>query len=220
MTDTTRGEGLETPACSTCSSIPDDLLVNTGRDGTFPAEVDRLLRLELGTRNDLYRCPACGALFEWEDLPQYYGSGNNDEERLTRLSPTQAATARALLDPEPGERDGPSTEPGGESLCERAFRTLPPGVLYEVLRHVGREHPHVFVGLLEPLVARLAVRGDHSLCDVITSYCGLHGDRLEELRRVLEAPRSGTSGSVDYLRETCAKRIAEVERYRPKLSGS
>jgi hypothetical protein len=101
MADTTRTDGPGAPTCTVCSGIPPDLLVNTGRDGTFPGEVRRLVQLDLGSSNDLYRCPECGALFEWEDLPQYYGSGNNDEERLTRLDSAQASTARDLLDPEP-----------------------------------------------------------------------------------------------------------------------
>jgi hypothetical protein len=33
-----------------------------------------------------HRCPDCGAYFVWEEYPQMYGSGNNDEERLIRVS--------------------------------------------------------------------------------------------------------------------------------------
>jgi hypothetical protein len=32
------------------------------------------------------RCPECGACFVWEEHPQMYGSGINDEERLIRVS--------------------------------------------------------------------------------------------------------------------------------------
>src|SRR5689334_12954443 len=84
--------------CEVCSVIPEEMWANTGRGDSLYPELGRLVRLNLDNGDDIYECPGCGALFEWEDLPQYYGSGNCDEERLTRLNPEQHLIVRALLD--------------------------------------------------------------------------------------------------------------------------
>lgn len=203
MADTTRTDGSDAPSCTTCSSIPSNLLVNTGRDETFPDEVRRLVWLEVGDSYDLRRCPECGALFEWEDMPQFYGSGNNDEERLTRLDPARASMARELLDPEPGARDD-------ALLYAQAFRTLSPGLVCEILRHLAYKNPRVFAGFLAPIVAQLAVESDFALVTIVTSYCGLRRDRLVELDRLLDAAGTEPSQSIAYLRKTCAERLAEA----------
>src|SRR4051794_36976638 len=79
--------------CPLCGELPDDLTVNTGRDEYFPTAFDKLIRVGIPSPgqgqlvgSQLYRCPACGMYFDWDDYPQVYGSGNCDEERLQRLS--------------------------------------------------------------------------------------------------------------------------------------
>lgn len=74
-------------SCSLCGSLPDDITVNTGRGFYLP---DATHKLELKGKGDvftqLYRCPGCGTYYERIDMPQFYGSGDNAEERLVRLS--------------------------------------------------------------------------------------------------------------------------------------
>ena len=53
--------------CSICVHIPPKLRANTGRDEYLPSTVDPLKRMELGYRSDedLWRCPECGAIYEY-----------------------------------------------------------------------------------------------------------------------------------------------------------
>jgi hypothetical protein len=195
--------------CEMCSSIPSDLWANTGRGESLYPEIEPLVRLDLDTRNDLYACPGCEALFEWSDLSQLSGSGNNDEERLTRLTPEQAAIARALLDPDPGERDG-------EQLLERAFRVLSHEIVCNILSYRAGRRKEAFAALVGPLVARLMSKSGAGLFDVIRKYCGYDRERLAEVLRLLDAGGPDASRSAQYLRESCAERLEQANRFRPK----
>ena len=201
----TRSNTSDVQKCTLCSVIPSDLLINTGRGETFPTEVGQLLRLDLGNSNDIYRCPICDALFEWADLPQYYGSGNNDEERLTRLNPDQASTVQRLLDPEPGERDC-------EALLERALRILSRDIVCDILRRVAVRHKQAFSGFAKPILDRLMAENDGTLFDVVASYADTDRDRLSEVLRLLDAGHTDLSGSASYLRKTCLDRLARLDQ--------
>ena len=84
--------------CSICDSIGPRASANTGRDEYFGPPVTLLTRHNIEQRdNDLWECPECGAFFHWNDDQAYTGSGNNDEETVTRLSAPDAATVRAIL---------------------------------------------------------------------------------------------------------------------------
>lgn len=195
--------------CDVCSAIPPELWANTGRGESLLPEAGGLVRLDLDSRNDLWECPSCESLFAWEDLPQSYGSGNEDEERLRRLTPDQTTTARELLDPSPGERDG-------ARLLDRAFRALDHDLLYSILRYrAGRQH-HAFSGLVEPILARLTAENDGPLADAVGHYCGYDRERLAEVIRMLDAYGPDVSASAGYLRDRCVGRLEEANRYRPK----
>jgi hypothetical protein len=76
--------------CALCGDLPDDLIVNTGRDDYFLNPWYQLTRRVFGNSEDEFRrCPRCGAYFQWIDMPQMYGSGNNAEERFIRLPQKQ-----------------------------------------------------------------------------------------------------------------------------------
>lgn len=77
--------------CSLCGILSDEMLVNTGKDERFPDAFYRLTRFEEEFQNEFsrtafLRCPQCGAFFQWINQPEMYGTGNNDNERLIRLS--------------------------------------------------------------------------------------------------------------------------------------
>jgi hypothetical protein len=199
MADTSSNHSNLQP-CEMCSVIPSDLWANTGRGETLAPELGRLVRLDLDRSDDLYECPGCGALFEWQDLPQNYGSGNCDEERLTRLTPEQALTARALLDTNPEERDG-------EQLLTLAFQILSHDIVYNILRYTAVRHKQAFSGFVRPLVARLMAQSHGGLFDVISSYCDRNQERLTEVVCLLDAGGPDISRSAQYLRQTCMERL-------------
>lgn len=72
--------------CNVCSSLPDDITVNTGREYQFPDAFRKLKWVSGDNSEGYYRCPSCGTYYEWINMPQMYGSGNCDEERLVRKS--------------------------------------------------------------------------------------------------------------------------------------
>lgn len=76
--------------CTVCVSLPDDFTVNTGRDEAFPDAFKKLRWISGDNSDGYYRCPGCGTYYLWIDMPQFYGSGNCDEERLVRQTPEQS----------------------------------------------------------------------------------------------------------------------------------
>src|SRR5215204_465595 len=77
---------IQSENCSLCGELPDKLTVNTGREGEFPAAFHELIPVGVrfagqGQFSQFRRFPDCDAYFVWEEYPQMYGSGNNDEER-------------------------------------------------------------------------------------------------------------------------------------------
>jgi len=97
--DTTQRED-QTAKCSLCGELPDELIVNTGRDERFPAACYKLVPVggestSQGMFSQTYRCPECGAYFDWEVCPQMYGSGINAEERLIRVLSDPAVRNRS-----------------------------------------------------------------------------------------------------------------------------
>lgn len=86
--------GTKVERCSLCGGLPDDLMVNTGREQYFPDAFYQLARLGGRLTEPFRRCPEYGTYFHWIALPQTYGSGNCDEERSIRLS----ARVSRLLD--------------------------------------------------------------------------------------------------------------------------
>lgn len=212
MADTTRTDDSRAASCTICSTIPNSLVVNTGRDERFPVEVHRLSSLELAESHDLRQCPECGALFEWEDMPQFYGSGNNAEEALTRLDPARASLVEELLDTEPGERDS-------ELLCTQAFKTLSFALVCRLLSRLAYSHRQVFAGFLAPIVAELAARSDFELANIVVGYCGEDGGRLEELRRLLDDVASENNPCIEYLRKKCGARVVKPRRTSKEVAA-
>jgi hypothetical protein len=97
--DTTQRE-VQSANCSLCGEIPDELIVKTGRDETFPAACYELVPeggrySSQGMFSQYRRCPECNAYFVWEERPQMYGSGINDEQRLIRVSADAPAGNRS-----------------------------------------------------------------------------------------------------------------------------
>jgi hypothetical protein len=90
-------------SCSICAKIPASLSANTGRDDYLPAETRPLERRKdhyssIGTDEDLWECPECGAFYIYTTETAFTGSGNNDTDTLDRLTDEQSGVVRAMLD--------------------------------------------------------------------------------------------------------------------------
>lgn len=190
--------------CEVCSVIPSELWANTGRGESLHPEIGGLVRLDIDRSYDLYECPGCGALFEWEDLPQTYGSGNCDEERLRRLNPEQALTARTLLDPNPGERDI-------AALLHGASKILSRDLVYAILGHLAARHKQAFSGFLELLVAQAMAEGGLGRFELLRSYCGYDRERLREVVRLLDAGGPDINRSALYFRDSCVELLKQFK---------
>ncbi len=83
--------------CSICGTIPARATANTGRDEYFQAPITSLRSLKIDRDDDLRECPDCGSMFLWHDGRSFTGSGNNDEEVLTRFSEEETSMLRAFV---------------------------------------------------------------------------------------------------------------------------
>lgn len=84
--------------CSICGSIQDFASANTGRDEHFGPPITSLKWNGIEpSYDDLRECPECDAVFHWHDYTAQTGSGNNDEEVLTRLPSELTPFVRAFL---------------------------------------------------------------------------------------------------------------------------
>lgn len=169
-----------TSACPICGPLPETTLAQTGYGDSFPENAYRLEKLGFSFSRDLWRCPECPALFDWEDIPQYYGSGNLDEERLTRLTESQSALIRTLLDLDLGDRSA-------AEVLDLVFREVPGELVREILQRQAIMRRVDFATFVEPLVGRM-VQGDGiDLADVISSYCSYDTPSLRQVAAWLEA---------------------------------
>lgn len=169
--------------CSTCGTLPDRLVANTGRDDYLPPEAGRLLRDELADDYELRRCPECDALFEWQDDSQMYGSGNNDEERLERLTPAAARIVRVLLGELP-EGEAPA------DFAEEIFRRLSDAMALALLWRYAARVPEQFDRLTAVCAERCArYEDERSLCELLGRHAERYPAGAAEMRRILRTTR-------------------------------
>lgn len=149
-------------SCPACGVLPAHLTANTGREHSLPEAAGALERMELSRDLDLRRCKSCRALFVWGDHPQFYGSGNLDEETLARLSPEQTQTVELLLSGAPG--------PEVNTLVAAAFNQLEEEVLMLLLRRLQRTRPDQYERLIPQFVTRLLPRPNLSLSAMLQGF--------------------------------------------------
>jgi hypothetical protein len=106
--------------------------------------------------------------------PQHYGSGNLDQERLTRLNESQSALVRTLLDLDLGERTA-------AEVLDHVFREVPEDLTREILQHQAIIRRDEFTSFVEPLVGRMVQEGGIDLADVISSYCSYDTGSLRQV---------------------------------------
>ncbi len=172
--------------CAICDELPDSLTVQTGYGDTLPSASGRLTEITSDSGAALRECPACPAVFVWEDHPQFFGSGNLDEETLERLGAAQAELVRAFVHgPDPAGRAG------------EIFATLKRPALDLLLDHLLWRRKDVFRELLPLLLDELErapgppqALGFTWLQDLITTWAGCGAEQARSVLSGLEG-RSG-----------------------------
>jgi hypothetical protein len=187
--------------CGACGSLPQSYLAQTGYGEQFPAAAYQLERLGLDMRRDIWRCKACGALFDWEDNSQLYGSGNLDEETLGRLGPAAAKAVGALLDP--GFHGM-----AGDELVALAAKEVPRPLFNNIVQYLVYRTTRL-EPLVPGLVAVLAKDNEQHLVHIVRDWAGRKRQRLAWAIDLIE--RGGkpynyfTEALLKVLRETLAK---------------
>ena len=169
--------GTEVERCSLCGGLPDDLMVNTGREQRFPGAFYQLVPLGFSYKRPFRRCPECGTFFHWIDLPQTYGTGNCDEERSIRLSAKVSRLLDRLFPPDP-------QNPGDLGEAAEYFEGLPLDLLVQALRTHVIMAPQIVTPFVPGLVQLLGETNDSYLKSLLSSY---HYDKPEHAEEILEA---------------------------------
>ncbi|HEU0036014.1 MAG TPA: TIGR02996 domain-containing protein [Kofleriaceae bacterium] len=179
-------------ACSICDAIPGGQTANTGRDERLPSSTHRLQSLDLGKSSDLRQCPECGALYLWTEDVAFTGSGNNDEETLTRLSSDASATVHALL--------------AGERVDEDVVFALDWSVLDLALSAAVHRHRPLALAYARRIVRELARIDARWLQDLALSIV----DRDPELAAIVEPEARQLTTRTPHLMQSVRERCREA----------
>ena len=190
------------PKCALCGELPADLTVNTGRDERFPDGFYKLTAVGSSYNPQFRCCSECGAYFEWKDIPQMYGSGNLDEERLIRLSEKASQLLDKLFSPDSRQH------PGADEAREH-FEALTLDQLLSALYLHLYKAPEI-VGQFVPELVRLLVKTDSvAVSRFLRSYVSDVSERAEE---VFEAFRSLSAAEISPLAALLSDCVKIVEK--------
>jgi hypothetical protein len=166
--------------CSVCGSLPDDITVNTGRDEYFPDAYSQLVSMDNEYDAHFRCCPGCRTYFNWIDMRQMYGSGNNDEERLVRLSTEKSRLLDKLFSADPDYRPDPAE-------VEQYITSFSLDLLIPALRFHLYGTPEFVAPFVPHLMRLLGKNNDTSLWEFLRGYISTRPERAKE---VVEAFRS------------------------------
>jgi hypothetical protein len=182
-------------SCSFCGELGDSIRANTGRDELLPLRARELRQLGLDSREDLRECPTCGAFFVWIDDSAQTGSGNNDEEILTRIPPERAATVHACVHRGDEPPDAVARRIGD------ALLGLPYVERGRVFAYLARSDRDLLHALLPRLVVELARTKDRFVRDVLrgAAYERREGVAIAELAE--RTPHADARAEFDWVLE-------------------
>ncbi len=160
--------------CSLCNTLLDDITVNTGREEYFPSAYRQLIGMDTDYRPEYLRCPGCHTYYNWIDMPQMYGSGNNDEERLVRLSPAKSRLLDKLFSDDSNFLPTPNE-------VEEYITTLPLDLLLPALRFRLQRTPECVARFVPQLLRLLGKNNDSSLWGLLNIYVANNPQRAEEI---------------------------------------
>lgn len=192
-------------SCSICSKIPDSLTANTGREHYLPETTTPLVPLKWGssTNEDIWKCPQCDNLYTYYSEQAFTGSGNNDEDVLTRLTADEARVVRAV--------GFPGTKPA-EAVArdeEDDFFNLS-GLAHSVtLNHAYASNREIVRHFIPRIVAELAmtVGGSYQYRDTLI---GLGKARKDDARRIIEEIKKhkiDKGHPLDWVKQQCEQAL-------------
>lgn len=186
-------------SCSICSEIPETVTANTGRDQVLPEPTAKLKALNWGSREqDLWECPQCKNLYTYSSEQAFSGSGNSDEDVLTRLTTDQARVIRAFAMPGNVQIDAIAAEID-------AFFALP-GIAHTVaLNRAYTQNREVARRLIPRIVAELA-RSPSGSFQYRDTLIGLGKARKDDAKRIVDeiAKHSIDKGHpLEWVRQQC-----------------
>jgi hypothetical protein len=199
LPDKTSSIASEYPAkCSVCYSLPDDITVNTGREEYFPAAFSQLIGMDNEYRAEFRYCPGCRIVFNWIDMSQMYGSGNNDEERLVRLSPEKSRLLDKLFNMNT-EYQHTSTE------IEEYIGSLSIDLLVPALRFNLYQNHRLISPFVPSLLQLLGKNNDSALWDLLRAYVSDNPDRAEAVMDICQRINAHKPDRLKQLLEHCLK---------------
>lgn len=187
-------------SCSICAEIPETVTANTGRDQVLPETTAKLKALNWGSREqDLWECPQCRNLYTYSSEQAFSGSGNSDEDVLTRLTTEQARVIRAFAVAGNVPLDAIARD-------EEAFFALP-GIAHTVaLNRAYTQNREVARRLIPRIVAELARTSSFQYRDTLV---GLGKARKDDAKRIVDeiAKHSVDQGHpLDWVKQQCEQR--------------
>ena len=189
-------------SCSICAQIPDVLTANIGRDHFLPETTAALKPLGWGSSSseDIWKCPQCDNLYTYYSEQAFTGSGNTDEDVLTRLTPDQARVVRTVGFPGKATPD----QAAGE---QDAFFALPGLALSVTLNHAYAKNREVVRRLIPRIVAELAKTSSFQFRDLLI---GLGKARKDDARRIVDEIKKQTFDKghpLDWVKQQCEQGV-------------
>lgn len=192
--------------CSTCSLLPDNLTINTGREERFPSAYNKLGKMDKDFKGEFLRCPECKTYYNWIDDSQMYGSGNNDEERLVRFSLKQSRLLDILFTSAPDYRPN-------SSEVDEYFEALPLYILTDILRMRMYPNPDFIQPFLPQLVTLLITNKDTNNSDelwqILSSYISKGPARAQEILNFFCTGNDFGSTRLTQILHQCLREVKE-----------
>lgn len=191
-------------ACGVCAELGAGEIAQTGYGHRLSPAWGRCKRHELSSDIDIGSCPECGTLYEWTDHPQFFGSGNLDEEHLRRLDEPESALVRAVL-PGAAPLDAP------ELWIRAALDNIPPQLLKALLMELACRRDQQLAPMMPALLDLLYRPIPPINSDVLSTYTGNSHRRTRPLLALIEADPRPPTHAVQWLVERCRKTLAAPE---------